>query len=76
MTKEKIGYIIKMRRNLLRISQMDLSEIAGISLRSLKDIEIGKGNPTIEQLKKILDPLGLTIIIEVDNGKERPSLLQ
>jgi len=65
-----------MRRSLLKISQMDLSEITGISLRSLKDIETGKGNPTIDQLNKILGPLGLTIIIEVDNGKERPSLLQ
>lgn len=75
MNKEKIGNIIKMRRSLLRISQGDLSEISGVSLRSLKAIETGKGNPTIDQLKKILVPLGLSIKIEVDDGKERSGIL-
>lgn len=68
MNKEKIGHYIKMRRSLLSITQNDLAEIAGISLRSLKDIETGKGNPTLSQLEKIAEPLGLVIKVEVRNG--------
>ncbi|MGE5438922.1 MAG: helix-turn-helix domain-containing protein [Bacteroidota bacterium] len=68
MNKEELGKYIKARRSILGISQNDLAEIAGISIRSLKDIETGKGNPTLEQLKKILGPLGLHISLEVNNG--------
>jgi transcriptional regulator with XRE-family HTH domain len=46
--------------------QKDLSEITGISLRSLIDIESGKGNPSINQLNKILDALGLTLKLTVE----------
>ena len=64
----QIGSEIKKRRKLLKITQSDLAEISGISLRSLKEIETGKGNPTIEQLQKILNPLGL--IIKIISGNE------
>ena len=69
MTKKEIGQVIKERSKFLKIRQKDLSEIVGISLRSLVDIETGKGNPTIDQLNKILDVLGLSIkiIIEKDD---------
>lgn len=68
MTKEELGKYIKIRRSLLGISQNDLAEIAGISIRSLKDIETGKGNPTLEQMLKILNPLGISIRLEAGNG--------
>lgn len=63
MTKNEIGQIIKERRVYLSITQKDLAEIVGISLRSLVDTEKGNGNPTIDQLTKILNALGLTIKI-------------
>jgi y4mF family transcriptional regulator len=65
ITKNEIGQIIKKRRIYLGITQKDLAEIVGISLRSLVDIEKGNGNPTIDQLTKILNALGLTIKISV-----------
>ena len=65
MTKNEIGQNIRERRKFLRITQKELSEIVGIGLRSLIDIESGKGNPTIEQLQKIVSALGLTIEIKV-----------
>jgi y4mF family transcriptional regulator len=64
MIKKKIGDIIKSRRKFLGITQQDLSEIVGISLRGFVDIENGKGNPTIDQIEKILDALGLSIEIK------------
>ena len=66
MTKlEKIGSEIRKRRRLLGINQESLAEISGISLRSLKSIETGKGNPGIEQLTKVLDVLGLKLTIGI-----------
>jgi transcriptional regulator with XRE-family HTH domain len=64
----EIGQTIKKRRKFLGILQKDLSEITEISLRSLIDIETGKGNPTINQLNKILIALGLTLNLSVDNN--------
>jgi transcriptional regulator with XRE-family HTH domain len=65
MNKEIIGEIIKRRRKFLGITQKELSEIVDSGLRSLVDIESGKGNPTIETLLDILDVLGLNIEVKV-----------
>ena len=67
MDKVKIGQIIKERRKFLGITQQAFAEITGISLRSLIDIETGKGNPTILQIDKLLSALGLSIEIKVKN---------
>ena len=61
----QIGEIIKERRNSLRINQVNLAEMAGISKNTLYKIERGQANPTIEVLKKIADILGLEIKLEV-----------
>ena len=58
-----IGTEIKRRRKYLGITQIDLAEITGISRRSLQYIERGKMNPSIEQIEKILEALGLEIIL-------------
>lgn len=60
-----IGKIIKERRALLGISQQDLSDYSGVSISTVKDLERGVGNPSIETLKKILDVVGLEIILQV-----------
>ena len=64
---ENLGRQIRDRRNYLNITQVDLAEIAGVSLRSLIDIEQGKGNPSLGQLMKILDVLGMKV--EITNKK-------
>lgn len=63
----KIGQIIKERRKSLNVTQNDLAEISGISVRSLKEIETGNGNPTLIQLIKILNPLGLKLNVKIKN---------
>jgi y4mF family transcriptional regulator len=65
MTKDEIGKSIKDRRKFLKITQKELSDIVDVGLRSLVDIENGKGNPTVEQLNKILDVIGLKIILTI-----------
>jgi len=62
-----LGKQIRDRRNYLNITQVDLAEIAGVSLRSLIDIEQGKGNPSLSQLMKILDVLGMKVEITNKN---------
>jgi len=63
--KKNIGNQIKERRKFLKITQKYLSELAGVSLRSLQMIEKGQINTTIEQLDKILNVLGLMIKLEI-----------
>ena len=60
-----IGEQIKLRRKELRITHPDLAEIAGVSVNTLYKIERGEANPTLEVLEKLLDVLGLEILIRV-----------
>jgi DNA-binding XRE family transcriptional regulator len=59
MTPKEIGLKIRNRRKLLRLRQRDLAELAGVTLRGLTDLENGQANPTLKQLGKIADVLGL-----------------
>ncbi|WP_370467940.1 helix-turn-helix transcriptional regulator [Pseudomonas sp. EL_65y_Pfl1_R32] len=43
--------------------QRDLAELAAVTLRGLTDLENGRGNPTIKQLAKIADVLGMEITL-------------
>jgi predicted transcriptional regulator len=57
--------VMKSRREHLSISQLDLAEMAQISLATVKDIERGKGNPSLSTVKKILEVLGMEIEYKV-----------
>lgn len=63
--RSTIGEQIRLRRKELKITQPDLAAIADISVNTLYKIERGQANPTIEVLGKILDVLGLEIVIGV-----------
>lgn len=52
---------MKMRRKALGISQQDLSEMSGVSLATIKDIERGQGNPSLSTVQKILGILGMEV---------------
>ena len=60
-----LGKTLKERRALLGISQQDLSEYSGVSISTVKDLERGVGNPSIETLRKILDFVGMEIVLQV-----------
>lgn len=57
--------ILKKRRKELNLTQYDLSEISGIGLRTIKEIESPNGNPTLGTLKKLLEVMGMEIEIKV-----------
>ena len=56
---------IKERRVDLQVTQERLAEISGVGLRTLKQFESGKGNPTLETLQKIADVLGLEVSLKI-----------
>lgn len=57
--------VMKSRRKTLSLSQQDLAEMSGIGLSTIKDIERGKGNPSIANVYKILEVLGMEIDFKV-----------
>jgi len=52
---------IKERRAQLNVTQEVLAEVSGVGLRTLKQFESGKGNPTLETLQKIGFALGMEL---------------
>ena len=60
-----VGKVIKERRAVLGISQQDLSDYSGVGISTVKDLERGVGNPSVETLRKILDVVGLEMIFQV-----------
>ena len=61
----KFGNLIKERRALLGLTQQDLSDYTGLSVRIIKSIETDKGNPSLNTLEKIAETLGLEIVMRV-----------
>ena len=57
--------VIKKRREGLKVTQETLAELSGVGLRTLKQIESGKGNPTLLTLQKIADVLGLEVYLKL-----------
>ena len=60
-----LSEVIKTRRRTLGISQIDLSEMSGVALATIKDIERGTGNPSMGTVSKIMDILGMEILLKV-----------
>ena len=58
---------IKARREVLQVTQEIVAELSGVGLRTLKQFESGKGNPTLLTLQKIADVLGMEISLTIKN---------
>lgn len=64
---EELIKIIKERREVLQVTQETLAELSGVGLRTLKQFESGKGNPTLQTIEKIADVLGLEVSLKIKN---------
>jgi transcriptional regulator with XRE-family HTH domain len=62
---EELIRTIKERRVMLRATQETLAELSGVGLRTLKQFERGKGNPTLQTLQKLADALGMEICLKL-----------
>ncbi len=58
---------IKARREVLQVTQETLAELSGVGLRTLKQFESGKGNPTVLTIQKIADVLGMELNLKLKN---------
>jgi transcriptional regulator with XRE-family HTH domain len=56
---------IKERREILKITQESLADLSGVGLRTIKQLEGGKGNPTFNTLQEIADVLGMELVLQV-----------
>ena len=63
----EIYKIVKDRREMMQVTQETLAEISGVGLRTIKQFETGKGNPTLQTLQKLADVLGMEICLQVKN---------
>ena len=55
---------VKQRRKQMRFSQKDLAELTGLSERTIRSVENGESSTSIESFIKVLDVLGLEIMVQ------------
>lgn len=67
---EDLIQVIKERREMLQVTQETLATLSGVGLRTLRQFESGKGNPTLSTLQKLTDALGLDLVLVVKNKNE------
>jgi len=58
-----LGDRFKIRRKELRITQPQLAELAKVSVQTIYKLERGKGNPTLDILRKISEVLGMELTL-------------
>lgn len=56
-----LGDTIRQRRERLGLLQTQLAALSGISSRTIQLVEQGKGNPSLDTLINLIDPLGLCL---------------
>ena len=66
----RYGNLIKERRAVLGLTQQDISDYTGLSVRIIKSIEAEKGNPSLKTIEKIAETLGLEILLKVKGVDE------
>ncbi len=67
--KQIIGEQIKKRRIELGMEQSDLQDYAEVGSTTISKLEQGKANITIDTLEKILEVLGLELVLKIKDTK-------
>ena len=73
-TNTRLRFIVKQikeRREMLKITQENLADLSGVGLRTIKQLEAGKANPTYKTLQEIADVLGLELVLQVKKLNNR-----
>ena len=69
MLTKKLRRAIRARRKELGLSQNDLKDFSGVHNVTISLVENGKYNSSINELEKIISPLGLEIVIMIKNKR-------
>ena len=56
-----IGEKLRQRRELLGLLQSQLAALSGVSTRTIQLVEQGKGNPSLNTLLQLAEPMGLNL---------------
>jgi DNA-binding XRE family transcriptional regulator len=72
MHVEEVISQLKTRRSSLNVTQEMLADSSGVALRTIKQFESGKGNPTLETLQKLSAALGMEIHLQVKSPLLEP----
>ncbi|NQX34630.1 helix-turn-helix transcriptional regulator [Herbiconiux sp. VKM Ac-2851] len=57
----EIGAAVRRSRKTALLDQADLADLSGVSVRTLRDIETGRGNPGFDAVLAVLHTLGLRL---------------
>ena len=68
MTIEDLGYIIRERRNTLKMNQDSLSQRSSVAIKTIHSIEQGKANPSLKTLNLLLKELKLELFIRTETS--------
>lgn len=60
-----LGEKLRQRRELLGLLQSQLATLSGVSTRTIQLVEQGKGNPSLETVFQLADPMGLRLDLVV-----------
>ncbi len=63
MNLSQLGNVIRENRLIKNLSQEQLSKHSDVAIKSIHSIELGKGNPSMKTLSKLLQILDLEFII-------------
>jgi y4mF family transcriptional regulator len=66
----EIGNTVIARRDTLKITQERLAAFSGVSLRTIRQVEQGNGNPSLATMVKIFEVLGLETVVQVKKKGE------
>ena len=70
--KKKLGYMVRSERERRGLSQAKLAEQAGVSTRTISDIETCNGNPELATLIPIAQFLDISIDAAVQDERKEP----
>lgn len=63
MNSAVFGELVKARREELRVDQRTLAGLAGVAVHTISNVELGRGNPTLKVVARLLDVLGLELAV-------------
>ncbi|HTN59202.1 MAG TPA: helix-turn-helix domain-containing protein [Protaetiibacter sp.] len=64
----RIGDEVARRRRALRVTQEELAELAGVSVRSVASIEAGKPTVRLDILLPVLATLGVDVVERIERA--------
>lgn len=70
MKLAELGRLVAKRRGDLQLKQEDLAELTSVTIKTIYQLESGKGNPSFSTLNKILQVLGLEINVDIKKTGE------